>query len=56
LENELNFIPIAREFSLDYSRKIAVCAKIAFVAKIYKKDSYFHGNITHSKLLKIIRP
>lgn len=56
LENELNFIPIAREFSLDNSRKIAVRAKIAFVAKIYKKDSYFHGNITHSKLLKIIRP
>lgn len=55
LEDELRFIPQSEELSFKYSRANAVPIKLAFVSTMKKKQEYYNGYLSFSKLLKVKR-
>ena len=55
LEEELRFIPQSEELSFKYSKANAVPIKLAFVSTMKKKQEYYNGYLSFSKLLKVKR-
>ena len=55
LKDELRFIPQSEELSFKHSRANAVPIKLAFVSTMKKKQEYFNGYLSFSKLLKVKR-
>ena len=55
LKDELRFIPQSEELSFKHSRANAVPVKLAFVSTMKKKQEYFNGYLSFSKLLKVKR-
>ena len=55
LEEELGFIPQSEDLSFKHSRANAVPVKLAFVSTMKKKQEYYNGYLSFSKLLKVKR-
>lgn len=55
LEDELRYIPQSDDLSFKYSRANAVPVKLAFVSTMKKKQEYYNGYLSFSKLLRIKR-
>lgn len=55
LEAELRFIPQSEALSFKHSRANAIPVKLAFVSTIKKKQEYYNGYLSFSKLLKVKR-
>ena len=55
LEDELRFIPQSEDLSFKHSRANAVPVKLAFVSTMKKKQEYYNGYLSFSKLLKVKR-
>ena len=55
LKDELRFIPQSEELSFKHSRANAVPIKLAFVSTMKKKQEYFNGYLSFSKLFKVKR-
>ena len=55
LEDELRFIPQSEDLSFKHSRANAVPVKLAFVSTIKKKQEYYNGYLSFSKLLMVKR-
>ena len=53
LEDELRFIPQSEDLSFKHSRANAVPVKLAFVSTMKKKQEYYNGYLSFSKLLKV---
>ena len=55
LEDELRFIPQSEDLSFKHSIANAVPVKLAFVSTMKKKQEYYNGYLSFSKLLKVKR-
>ena len=55
LEDELRFIPQSEDLSFKHSRANAVPVKLAFVSNMKRKQEYYNGYLSFSKLLKVKR-
>ena len=55
LEDELRFIPQSEDLSFKHSRANAVPIKLTFVSTMKKKQEYYNGYLSFSKLLKVKR-
>ena len=55
LEDELRYIPQSDDLSFKHSRANAVPVKLAFVSTMKKKQEYYNGYLSFSKLLKVKR-
>lgn len=55
LETELSFIPQSEDLSFKHSRANAVPVKLAFVSTMKKKQEYYNGYLSFSKLLMVKR-
>ena len=55
LEDELRFIPQSEDLSFKHSRANAVPVKLAFVSTMKKKQEYYNGYLSFSKLLRVKR-
>ena len=55
LEDELRFIPQSEDLSFKHSRANAVPVKLAFVSTMKKKQEYYNGYLSFSKLLMVKR-
>ena len=55
LEGELRFIPQSEDLSFKHSRANAVPIKLTFVSTMKKKQEYYNGYLSFSKLLKVKR-
>lgn len=55
LEEELGFIPQSEDLSFKHSRANAVPVKLAFVSTMKKKQEYYNGYLSFSKLLMVKR-
>ena len=55
LEEELGFIPQSEDLSFKHSRTNAVPVKLAFVSTMKKKQEYYNGYLSFSKLLRVKR-
>jgi len=55
LEEELGFIPQSEDLSFKHSRANAVPVKLAFVSTMKKKQEYYNGYLSFSKLLRVKR-
>ena len=55
LEEDLGFIPQSEDLSFKHSRANAVPVKLAFVSTMKKKQEYYNGYLSFSKLLKVKR-
>ena len=55
LEEELKFIPQSEDLSFKHSRANAVPVKLAFVSTMKKKQEYYNGYLSFSKLLRVKR-
>ena len=53
LEDELRYIPQSDDLSFKHSRANAVPVKLAFVSTMKKKQEYFNGYLSFSKLLRV---
>lgn len=53
LEDELRFIPQSEDLSFKHSRANAVPVKLAFVSTMKKKQEYYNGYLSFSKLLRV---
>ena len=53
LEDELIFIPQSEDLSFKHSRANAVPVKLAFVSTMNKKQEYYNGYLSFSKLLRV---
>lgn len=53
LEDELRFIPQSEDLSFKHSRANAVPVKLAFVSTMNKKQEYYNGYLSFSKLLRV---
>ena len=53
LEDELRYIPQSDDLSFKHSRANAVPVKLAFVSTMKKKQEYYNGYLSFSKLLKV---
>lgn len=55
LEAELSFIPQSEDLSFKHSRANAIPVKLAFVSTMKKKQEYYNGYLSFSKLLRVKR-
>ena len=55
LEEDLGFIPQSEDLSFKHSRANAVPVKLAFVSTMKKKQEYYNGYLSFSKLLRVKR-
>ena len=55
LEEDLGFIPQSEDLSFKHSRANAVPVKLAFVSNMKRKQEYYNGYLSFSKLLKVKR-
>ena len=55
LEDKLRFIPQSEDLSFKHSRANAVPVKLAFVSTMKKKQEYYNGYLSFSKLLRVKR-
>ena len=55
LEDELRFIPQSEDLNFKHSRANAVPVKLAFVSNMKRKQEYYNGYLSFSKLLKVKR-
>ena len=55
LEEDLGFIPQSEDLSFKHSRANAVPIKLAFVSTMKKKQEYYNGYLSFSKLLRVKR-
>ena len=55
LEEELGFITQSEDLSFKHSRANAVPVKLAFVSTMKKKEEYYNGYLSFSKLLRVKR-
>ena len=53
LKDELRFIPQSEDLSFKHSRANAVPIKLTFVSTMKKKQEYYNGYLSFSKLLKV---
>ena len=53
LEDKLRFIPQSEDLSFKHSRTNAVPVKLAFVSTMKKKQEYYNGYLSFSKLLRV---
>ncbi|WP_235888720.1 MULTISPECIES: hypothetical protein [Streptococcus] len=55
MEDELRFIPQSEDLNFKHSRANAVPVKLAFVSIMKKKQEYYNGYLSFSKLLIVKR-
>ena len=55
LKEDLGFIPQSEDLSFKHSRANAVPVKLAFVSTMKKKQEYYNGYLSFSKLLRVKR-
>ncbi|MGT2804748.1 hypothetical protein [Streptococcus infantis] len=53
MEEDLGFIPQSEDLSFKHSRANAVPVKLAFVSTMKKKQEYYNGYLSFSKLLRV---
>ena len=55
LEEGLGFIPQSEDLNFKHSRANAVPVKLTFVSTMKKKQEYYNGYLSFSKLLRVKR-